>query len=285
MESANICFLISEEQKYIFPFVYRKLSYFYPMNSIFRLLILLIILSGCANEPTLIFTSEDFTEAQLEICKTEACSSVSIEYLKVSGDAFISEKINNAITSYIIETLFLGDDDVPTAKNIEEAAKDFILAYRDYQPDIPTELDFGGYEAEVSVQNSHRNEQLVSLEATSYLFTGGAHGYGGTSYLNFDIATGALIENTNLFVNYSEFEAFAETKFKEAFDIPESDTINASGFWFENDNFYLPETIGFNENNLIIVYNSYEIAPYAAGPIVLEIPLTEVASFLDLNLL
>ena len=112
-------------------------------------------------------------------------------------------------------------------------------------------------------------------------------------FLNIDGATRPMrpysplkyIENTNLFVNYSEFEAFAETKFKEAFDIPESDTINASGFWFENDNFYLPETIGFDENNLIIVYNSYEIAPYAAGPIVLEIPLTEVASFLDLNLL
>lgn len=283
--NANICLHISEKQKYIFTFVYRKLSYFYPMNYIFRLLLLLIILSGCTNEPTLVFSSEEFTEAQLEICKTEACSSVSLDYLKASGDPFISDKINNAITSYIIEGLFLGDDTTPTAKNIEQAVKDFILAYRDHQPDIPADLDFGGYEAEITVQKSFQNEQLLSLEAISYLFTGGAHGYGGTSYLNFDSATGALIENKNLFANYAEFEAFAETKFKEAHDIPENDNINASGFWFENDTFYLPESIGFDENNLIFIYNSYEIASYAAGPIFLEIPLTEVASFLDLNLL
>jgi len=255
------------------------------MNYIFRLLLLLIILSGCSNEPTLVFATEEFTEAQLEICKTETCSSVSLDYLKASGDPFLSEEINNAITSYIISGLFLGDDAIPTAKNIEEAAKDFILAYRDHQPDIPADLDFGGYEAEITVRKSYRSEQMISLEAISYLFTGGAHGYGSTSYLNFDSATGALIENANLFANYSGFEAFAEIKFKEAHGIPENDNINASGFWFENNRFYLPESIGFDENNLIIIYNSYEIASYAAGPIFLEIPLTEVASFLDSNLL
>ena len=243
------------------------------------------MLSGCTNEPTLVFSSEEFTEVQLEICKTEACSSVSIDYIQASGDSFISEKINSTITSYIIEGLFLGDDTAPTAKNIEEAAKDFILAYRDHQPDIPADLDFGGYEAEFTVRKSYESERMVSIEAISFLFTGGAHGYGSTSYLNFDIAAGTLIENTNLFVNYSQFVDFAEAKFKEAHNIPKNDNINASGFWFENDTFYLPETIGFDENNLIIIYNSNEIAPYAAGPIILEIPITEVASFLDSILL
>ena len=283
--SANICFLVSEKQKYIFPFVYRKLSYFYAMNYLFRLLLLLIILSGCANEPTLSFSPEAFTETQLEICKTEACSSIAINYPKANGDPFISEKINNVISNYIIQGLFLGDDSAPSAKTIEQAAKDFILAYRDHQPDMPTDLDFGGYEAEISVRESYENEQIVSLECTLFLFTGGAHGYGGTSYLNFDLATGALIENVNLFVNYPEFEAYAETKFKEAQGIPKNDNINASGFWFENDTFYLSETIGFDQENLLIIYNSYEISSYAAGPIVLEIPLTEVAPFLDPTLL
>ncbi|MEM7085668.1 MAG: DUF4163 domain-containing protein [Bacteroidota bacterium] len=255
------------------------------MNYIFRLLLPLIMLSGCTNEPALVFTAVEFTQSQLEICKTEACSPVSVDYIKVSGDSFISEKMNAAITSYIIEGLFLGDDATPTAKNIEQAAKDFILAYRDHQPDIPTDLDFGGYEAEVTVQKSYQNAQMVSIEANTYLFTGGAHGYGSTSYLNFDSTTGALIENQNLFQNYPEFESFAETKFKKAHGIAENDNINASGFWFENDRFSLPEAIGFDEHHLILIYNSYEIASYAAGPIILEIPLTEVTSYLDSTLL
>ncbi|MBL4662844.1 MAG: DUF4163 domain-containing protein [Flavobacteriaceae bacterium] len=255
------------------------------MNHLFRLLIVLIILSGCANEPVLIFSSEEFTEAQLEICKTEACSSVSIDYLIASGNSIVSEKINTAIASYIIDALFLGDDEKPTAQNIEDAAKDFIMAYRDHQPDIPADLDFGGYEAEVTVRKTYQNEQIISAETIFFMFTGGAHGYGGTSFLNFDISTGELIQNKGLFVSFSEFVAFAETKFKKANNMAQNDNINASGFWFKDDIFYLPEAIGFDESNLIIVYNSYEITSYASGPIVLEIPLAEVTPFLDSNVL
>jgi len=255
------------------------------MKMLFWPLILLLSLSGCQETPALTFSSEEFTEADLDICKTEACSSVTIDFPKANGEAFISEKINSAINNYIIKALFLGDDDQPRATSITEAAKDFILAYRDHQPDIPTDIDHGGYEAEVSLYPSFQTEQLISLEASFYLFTGGAHGYGGTSFLNFDPETGEEIKFQDLVVNTTDFKDFVEGKFREAHNIPFNENINTTGFMFENDTFILPETIGFENKLVVFIYNAYEIASYADGPIILEIPLTEVQPFLDTTLL
>ena len=251
------------------------------MNYAYRLLFIVLLFSSCKNKPVLSFSSESFTQENLEICKDQPCSTVVIDYVKASGNTEISEKINNKIKEHIIEALFLGDDTTPTIKDIPEAATHFIMAYRDYQPDFPTELDFESYEAEVTITNPFLNETRACIEIQLYLFTGGAHGYGGITFINFDVQTGEVIKTKYLFINYDEFEAFAETKFKEAYDIPLEDNINATGYWFDNDTFYLPESLGFDEQGLIIIYNQYEIASYAEGPIFLEIPFSEVLPFLD----
>jgi len=255
------------------------------MNYVFRLLFVAFVFVGCSNEPSLTFSSEVFTEENLEICKTEFCSPVSINYVKATGDAAISEKINSEINTYIIDALFLGEDDEPSAKDIPQATTQFILAYRDHQPDLPTNLDFGGYEAEINAEITHQTETLVCVEFHSYLFTGGAHGYGGTTFIMFDIETGERMSIENLFEDVPRFEAFAEKAFKKAYDIPLSDNINASGFWFDDDQFYLPEAVGIRENNLVLIYNAYEISSYAAGPIALEIPLDEIESYLNDDLI
>ena len=255
------------------------------MNYTVRLICISLLFSSCKKEPVLSFSSEIFTEETLEICQTESCSPVTIDYLKAAGDDIISDKINSEIKLHIIEALFLGEDSKPSAKDIPQAAEEFILAYRDHQPDIPTELDFGGYEAEITFNKTYQNEHLVSLEILKYIFTGGAHGYGGISFLNFDLETGETMKTSDLFIDFAEFESFAEIKFKEAHDIPMGDNINATGFWFDDDKFYIPKTVGFNKNKLVIIYNQYEISSYAEGPVLLEIPLEEATPFLDSNLL
>jgi Protein of unknown function (DUF3298) len=251
------------------------------MNYAYRLLFIVLLFSSCKNEPELSFSSKSFTHENLDICRDQPCSTVVIDYVKAGGDVEISEKINAKIKERIIDFLFLGDDTSPTVKDIPEAATHFILAYRDHQPEFPSELDFESYEAEVTITNPFLNENRVCIEFQLYLFTGGAHGYGGTSFINFDVQTGEEIKTKNIFINYEEFEAFAETKFKEAYNIPMEDNINASGFWFDNDTFYLPESLGFDDQGLIAIYNQYDIASYAEGPIVLEIPYPEVLPFLD----
>ena len=66
-------------------------------------------------------------------------------------------------------------------------------------------------------------------------------------------------------------------------EIPEDKPINSTGFWFENNTFYLPESIGFTKENVILLYNQYEIASYSSGPVELEISLEKVLPYLKIK--
>lgn len=255
------------------------------MNYSRLIIISLIIFSSCKKEVRLTFSSEVFTEENLEICRNEKCSTVTIDYLMAVGDNAVSEKINSEIKNYVIEGLFLGDDDKPSAKDIHEAATQFVMAYRDHQPDLPSELDPGGYEAEIIIENTYQTESLLCLRCSKYLFTGGAHGYGGTTFLLFNAETGAELDLRSLITDYKGFEEYIETQFRIANKIPESGSINATGFWFENDKFHLSEAVGFEDGQLLLIYNPYEITSYAEGPISLEIPISEIESYLKNDLL
>lgn len=100
-------------------------------------------------------------------------------------------------------------------------------------------------------------------------------------FLNFDPTTGKQYSQEELFT--PEFTDFIEDIFRKEQNIPAEENINSTGFWFENDTFHLPENIGFEEEKVILIYNSYEIAPYAAGDIYMEIPIEEVRPFLQIQ--
>lgn len=92
------------------------------------------------------------------------------------------------------------------------------------------------------------------------------------------------MENGDLFINSMEFQEYAEGKFRDQENIPGTESINSTGFMFENDTFYLPQNIGFTKNGLQLIYERYEVASYADGPIVLTLPYPEINSFLRLKI-
>ena len=186
-------------------------------------------------------------------------------------------KINTQITTQIIATLFLGEDQNPSAKSIEEAANQFILAYRDHKNEFEYELE---YEAEIRVSKIFSNQAYLSLQFENYLFTGGAHGYGSTFFKNFNLQTGNEISPSNFFEDYMGFLKLAEKAFRKQHNIPESESINAVGFWFDDDTFYLPESMGVSKNELLFIFNPYDIASYADGAIQFKISKSEAAPFL-----
>ena len=245
-------------------------------NSI--IIIFFLVISSCKKEAPLIFSSESFTEVTIDTCKTVSCPDITINYVEALGDKIISEKINSDIKKYIIAALNIGEDSISKAKTIEEAATDFIKVARLHAADFP---DMSAeYFAEINVSESFNSNELISLELHQYLYTGGAHGSGYSFFLNIDPRTGNEIPSEALFKNNTEFAEFAEEKFRETNKIPANESINATGFWFDNDRFYIPETVGFTETSLILIFNQYEIAGYADGPVELEIPLEETKGYL-----
>lgn len=250
-------------------------------KNIFAIILVGLFFVACEKEKNLQLNGGNLTENDLEICKDSKCPEITINYLEAEGDKEIADRINQKINNFIISSLSLGDDGEAQAKSIKEAAQDFVNSYRADKSRFPDMA--ADYFAEVSVTEIYNSQNHICLELRQYLFTGGAHGYGTTSFINIDPKTGEELSEDELFSDKNEFTSFAEKKFRALKQIDNDKSINDSGFWFENDVFYLPQTVGFTQDSIIFVYNQYDIASYADGPIELKLGLDEAKPFLKLD--
>ena len=242
------------------------------------IILVFFIVFSCKKDSSFIISSETISESYNENCEGDDCATVTIDYVKVTGDEAVSEKINSKIEAYIIHSLSFNNEDKLVAKTIDDAV---ILFLQNYEADKKAFPDLiGGYFAEISVDERFASSKFLCFEMNQFMFTGGAHGYSSNYFLNVDSQTGETILIEDLIK--PGFIKYAETKFKEEMEIPLNEPINSTGFWFENDTFYLPETIGITKNEVILHYNQYEIASYAAGPITISIPLKDCEDLLNL---
>ncbi|MGB5553095.1 MAG: DUF3298 domain-containing protein [Flavobacteriaceae bacterium] len=238
-------------------------------RSAFALCFLFIL--SCKNDSKLTFETKHMVG---QTC--ESCPKVQINIPSVIEKTKIGETIDNILQEEIIYLLTF--DEEIDATTIDEAIASFNSGYEELKTLYPDESV--GWEAKIEAKISFENENVLTILMDSYVFSGGAHGYNAIRYLNFDKKKGIELETWQLFKNAPDFEKFAESKFKAQENIPTNQAINSTGFMFENDTFYLPENIGFTENGLQLLYNQYEVASYADGPIKLTLPFEEVSAFL-----
>lgn len=240
-----------------------------------------LLMIACAQETKVALIPESFTENELKDCQNSICSQITINYIRYVGNKDVAEKVNSTLEDYIISALVLEEDSIPNIKSIQEAAKDFNDSYQRDKKQFPDMA--GEYFAEVSVANLYLSDDILSFELRKNLYTGGAHGYSATEFVNFDPNTGDVISTKKIIKDNNGFLSLAEKTFRQQHNIPSDHSINEAGFWFEDDKFNLPESIGFTSDTLIFIYNQYDIASFADGPIELKIPKKEVAPFLNIE--
>ncbi len=250
-------------------------------NKITLLALITIILVSCDKEKSIETSPQSFTEKELAICENSNCPEITINYVEVFGNEEISEKINKKLNDFIFKSLLMGEDTIPTAKTIQEAATAFVESYNADKAQFPDMA--GEYFAEITINEIYTTPEHICFELRNYLYTGGAHGYGTTSFLNINPKTGEQLSRNQLFKNKKELTDFAEKKFREQQKISENQSINDTGYWFDNEKFYLPESAGFTQDSIIFIYNQYDIASYADGPIELKIAIKEAEPFLSID--
>lgn len=242
------------------------------MRSIFSSLILILILIGCKQHNNLTLET-----IKLERNTCEQCPVVSITIPRATENDRISKAINTSIQEEIIAELTF-DDQQEIIVDLEDAIDSFIAGYKEVQQMHPDELTV--WQARIKAEISYEDKQMISIKLDTYLYTGGAHGYGATRFLNFNKSKGSEIEDWELFNDKADFERYAENKFRKQEKIPPNTSINSTGYMFEMDSFYLPENIGFTKKGIKLLYNQYEVASYADGPIELILPYREVRKYL-----
>jgi hypothetical protein len=204
------------------------------------------------------------------------CPTISIIFPYALEDNKLCSSINTAIKEEIIERLTFDDDLAPDS--IEKAMDSFSNGYFDLKKAFPdAEV---GWEAKIDGVVSYEDAKYVTIQLNTYIFSGGAHGYESTQFLNFDKKNQTEIAPEEFFKDIEDFTSFAEKKFRKQHDIPFDKEINSTGFMFPEDYFILPENMGFTKEGFQFCYNQYEIASYADGAITLVFSFDEIKKYL-----
>ena len=122
----------------------------------------------------------------------------------------------------------------------------------------------------------------LTIETNRYQYSGGAHGINELSYINWNTETNKQVYIGDLFKKDVDYLQLINTLVKE-----EISRRSALGEYFfsGSDGFQtIQQTQSFyinKEGDLMIVFNVYEIAPYASGPIYIKLPLMKLAPYLN----
>lgn len=239
----------------------KKLSFF---------LIISTLILACNQDVKLTFENqhiEKLTDAQ-----------IVIDYPKAIGTKAVANKINEQIEHVIANEMNMAD----TPENnisVAEAISKFDNEYKSFKNDFDDSSQ--KWEVKMDGQVVYESPEIICISLQSYTDTGGAHGNGRITYLNFNPATGARLEQKDLIKNFDQFKITAEKAFKEQTK-PKDKGETMEDFFF-GEEFQLPSNIGFTDNGLILLYNNYEIASYAQGITKIVLPYHEIKDQLKVN--
>lgn len=219
----------------------------------------------CEEEEYITFSEVNIT--------TKNNSLVDINIPKASGNSAKSEEINNELSHIIAKELQIGDSDNATSNSIEESINSFNKEYHSFITDFPESNQI--WEAQIDGDVIFQSEEIITISLTSYINTGGAHGILTITITNFDALTGKRIPNTDLTNNPERFKNIAKTFF--------DNTIKDKSTLFKPENFSLPANIGYTQDGILFIYNTYEIAPYSSGLIEFTVPFKDIDSYLVFN--
>lgn len=120
-----------------------------------------------------------------------------------------------------------------------------------------------------------------TLEIFKYEYKGGAHGLGVVQHLTYSTKEQRLIELKDLFKEKIDYKTLINTYIQK--QIVER-TSKGETFFRESEGFQgIQENQDFfinAYNELVIVFNTYEIAPYSSGILYFSIPIKEIQAYM-----
>jgi hypothetical protein len=148
----------------------------------------------------------------------------------------------------------------------EEEAKDMGWSYTMEDQDI---LTF-----------AYMNENIGVLSRFYYAYTGGAHGNYGTGFTCLDLKDESVIKLADILNSpgIKKLPELLEKNYRKQNEIDPKQTLSEAGLFEDsikaNDNFII------TPGALVFCYSPYEIAPYAAGEVMIYIPIEEIEEFI-----
>ncbi|HRH31765.1 MAG TPA: DUF3298 domain-containing protein [bacterium] len=281
---------------------------------------MLVLGAGCAKtpEPIVLPDQPDHESVplggEIEITTAQIVKEATVNEfarctLDLSYPNFAAEQLNpvqrlqieHEIAHFLARSLN-ATTEVDTPADIEPVAETYV---HDCEAEINYEYEYlrdAGEELFMNLKRSLETDymvtinsnQLLSIKLDEFAYTGGAHANQNSAFINADLSTHQLltlddiIDSAHLkaFTQLEKTKLLAENKdslYPES--AAEFETIIADTNWIVSDEdlkqFGKADNFSLTPTAIIIHYNAYDIAPYAAGPIDVEIPYTDIKSMLN----
>ncbi len=127
------------------------------------------------------------------------------------------------------------------------------------------------YELIKSSKAVYNQHDILIIEIETYVYAGGAHGLSNMQYIHFDMASGETFGLEEIFGPGSN-QKIAELLLEKSEEMKQA----KESMLFDDAKAEINENFYFDDKNFYFVYNPYEIGPYAAGYITVELPIESV---------
>lgn len=145
-------------------------------------------------------------------------------------------------------------------------------ALKDYKPEFSQFWNMTSAMKMISNQN-----QYLTIQYTGDGYTGGAHGYYFENYKVFDLKNNKTVQLTDVIKEEESSvwnKILMDNFLKNDAENGQAEMLLVKEITL-NNNFY------FDQENIYFLYNQYEITAYAAGPVLIKVPLGDIKPFLN----
>lgn len=178
---------------------------------------------------------------------------VEINIPKADGETTTSKSINNTLEKFVNNALTI--DAAKTAKaSVKENITAFSESYNVFKKQLEelSITDLPIWEAIVDGEVLYKNDAMVCIAMNATINTGGAHSNIVTKFFNFDVNSGKPLSVQELFNDVEGFKAIVKRYYdKELLTGYVNPNVD-----FKGKTFQLPKTIGFNDDGVIIFYDT-----------------------------
>lgn len=205
------------------------------------------------------------------------CAEISIQYPFFTGSE--SKKLNLLMKEIILNPML---QDYASESAYQDFVNQFLESYKKRRPEPDDSLGWYDHRKMHVMVHSHN---LISLQYDENTFSGGAHPNHVVYFKNIALPATREISYSSIWKEGSEeqLSQLCEQNFRKQLHVPDSLSLKEAGYLFDEDKFKLTENVGITPDGCIFLYNPYEIAPLAMGPVKVFVPFVQVKDLLNPN--
>ncbi len=228
----------------------------------------LIMTTSCQKDKTITFSETQISK--------EKETFVEIVLPKANGKTKTAKNINATLNNFACQILNI-DSAKSKKETIEESIAAFNEAYTNFNKSFLSDFDskFPRWEALIDGEVSYQNEALVCISMNGSINTGAASSNLKFKFFNFDLTNGKSLTTKELINDIDAFKAIVKKYYDKELMTTYTSINN------DTSDFKLPETIGFNDNGVIIIYDNFDLGHVNTQLLEFTIPFTVVNQYIN----